>query len=83
MLTTVTSKGQVTIPKAIRDLLRIRPNDKVDFIVEGEKVVLAPVKTLLDLRGAVPSKGKGDPAQERARAKRAVASRVAEEMEEP
>ena len=33
MLSTVTPKGQVTIPKAIRDLLHIEPNDKVDFAV--------------------------------------------------
>jgi AbrB family looped-hinge helix DNA binding protein len=31
MATTVTSKGQVTIPKAVRDLLGITPGSKVDF----------------------------------------------------
>lgn len=31
MTTTVTSKGQVTIPKAVRELLGIRPGTKVDF----------------------------------------------------
>ena len=31
MATTVTSKGQVTIPKAIRDHLGIGPGSKVDF----------------------------------------------------
>lgn len=82
MLATVTSKGQVTIPKAIRDMLRINTNDKIDFIVEGGKVLLSPVKTLLDLRGAVPSRGKGDISHERATAKDFVARRVAEEMEE-
>jgi len=81
MLATVTSKGQVTIPKEIRDLLHIRTNDKVDFVLEGDKVVLAPVKTLLDLRGVVRSGEKGDFLQERARAKTAVAKRVREEME--
>ena len=80
MLATVTSKGQVTIPKEIRDFLHIRTNDKVDFILDGERVLLAPVKTLLDLRGAVRSEGKGDFSQERARAKAAVAKRVSEEM---
>ncbi len=80
MLSTVTSKGQVTIPKEIRDLLHIRTNDKVDFVLEGEKVVMVPVKTLLDLRGAVQASGKGDFARERARAKAAVAKRVREEM---
>lgn len=31
MSTTVTSKGQVTIPKAVRELLGIGPGSKVDF----------------------------------------------------
>jgi antitoxin PrlF len=31
MSTTVTAKGQVTIPKPIRDLLGIAPGSKVDF----------------------------------------------------
>ena len=32
MSTTVTSKGQVTIPKAIRDYLGIKPGMAVDFV---------------------------------------------------
>lgn len=80
MLATVTSKGQVTIPKEIRALLHIRTNDKLDFILEGERVLIAPVKTLLDLRGAVRTEGSGDFNQERTRAKAAVAKRVDEEM---
>jgi antitoxin PrlF len=31
MTTTVTTKGQVTIPKPVRDLLGIGPGSKVDF----------------------------------------------------
>lgn len=31
MSTTVTTKGQVTIPKAVRDHLQIAPGSKVDF----------------------------------------------------
>lgn len=31
MAATVTSKGQVTIPKPVRDLLGIKPGSKVDF----------------------------------------------------
>jgi hypothetical protein len=39
-----------------------------------------PVTTLKDLRGAVPSKGKGDFTAERKRAKTAVAKRVRKDM---
>jgi AbrB family looped-hinge helix DNA binding protein len=80
MLTTVTSKGQVTIPKAIRDYLHVQPNDRVDFVVEGGQVVVRAMKTLRDLRGAVAAAGPGEFEVERARAKAAVGKRVSEEM---
>jgi antitoxin PrlF len=39
----VTSKGQTTIPKKIRDHLKIQPGDKIDFIIDSNgKVVLEP-----------------------------------------
>lgn len=36
MSTTLTSKGQVTIPKHIRDALDLKPGCAVDFTVNGE-----------------------------------------------
>ncbi len=36
MSATVTSKGQVTIPKPIRDRLGIKPGTKVAFVIDGE-----------------------------------------------
>ena len=80
MLSTVTTKGQVTIPKPIRDLLNISPSDKVDFIQEGEKVLLVPVKTLKDLRGSVAPRGNGDFRKERITAQSVVGKRVAREV---
>jgi antitoxin PrlF len=38
LTSTVTSKGQVTIPVEIRRLLKVRPRDKVSFIVDGDHV---------------------------------------------
>jgi AbrB family looped-hinge helix DNA binding protein len=41
MSTTVTSKGQVTIPKRVRDRLNIKPGNAVDFeLAPDGRVVL-------------------------------------------
>jgi len=63
MAATVTSKGQVTIPKAVRDLLGIKPGHQVDFRrMDDGQIVLCAVKKkghksrFLKLRGQA---GKG------------------------
>lgn len=39
----ITIKGQTTIPKKIRDHLKIQPGDKIDFVIDDNgKVVLEP-----------------------------------------
>ncbi|MBI4690489.1 MAG: type II toxin-antitoxin system PrlF family antitoxin [Nitrospirae bacterium] len=39
----ITTKGQTTIPKKIRDYLKLQAGDKVDFVVKGDgKVALEP-----------------------------------------
>jgi AbrB family looped-hinge helix DNA binding protein len=80
MLSTVTTKGQVTIPADIRSRFHIVPNDRVDFIVEGDRIVITPIKSMKDLRGIVPLKSATDIDTERSVAKAAVATRVIEEM---
>jgi AbrB family looped-hinge helix DNA binding protein len=51
---TMTRKGQVTIPKVIRDRLGVKQGEKVFFVMRGEEVVLKVVKgTILDLRGSI------------------------------
>lgn len=37
---TLTSRGQTTIPKSIREALQLRPGDRVEFILEDDQVVL-------------------------------------------
>ena len=78
MISTVTTKGQVTIPVSIRKKYGLGPHDRVDFIAEGDRIILIPVKTLRDFRGAVT--GSGDPDRERQAAKDMVGHRTIEEM---
>jgi AbrB family looped-hinge helix DNA binding protein len=40
MPSTLSTKGQITIPKKIRDALDIRAGDVVDFIIENKEVKL-------------------------------------------
>ncbi len=50
---TMTSKGQMTVPKPIRDRLRIGAGDLVDFIINdrGEIVVRAATSDVKELKG--------------------------------
>lgn len=50
----LSSKGQTTIPKEVRDYLRLSPGDRVLFVIREGEVLLQPVtQTLLDLRGSI------------------------------
>ena len=49
----LTSKGQVTIPKCVRDALGLKEGDEVVFRVEGKRAVLARTANLIDLAGSV------------------------------
>lgn len=75
---TITRKGQVTIPKAIRDRLGVKEGEKVLFVMRGEEVVLKVVKgTILDLRGSVrPSAHPEDFEKIRQSVKQAIAKKV-------
>ncbi len=42
----ISTKGQVSIPKEVRKFLNLKEGDEVDFRIEGEHVVLIPVKTI-------------------------------------
>jgi antitoxin PrlF len=50
---TVTSKGQVTLPKSVRDALELKEGDRVLFRVHKGRAVLAKVEDFLDLAGSV------------------------------
>ncbi len=50
---TVTSKGQVTIPKAVRKILRVNVGDQVDFVLteRGDVVVRGVSLDVHELKG--------------------------------
>lgn len=53
---TMTSKGQITMPKAIRDQLKLQTGDRVEFMVgEDGTVTVWPVTAhVTTLKGLVP-----------------------------
>jgi AbrB family looped-hinge helix DNA binding protein len=56
MTSTVTSKGQVTIPVEARRRLRILPGTKLDFVIreDGRLEVIPLSGSVKDLKGALP-----------------------------
>ena len=56
----VTSKGQTTIPGKIRKALRIKAGDKLEYVVEGDRVSIRVHPGTRSLKGALASKkGRG------------------------
>lgn len=57
---TVTSKGQVTIPRKVREALRLRPGDRIDFVLgeDGEVRVRAGEVDVSELRGLLRRAGR-------------------------
>jgi antitoxin PrlF len=49
----MSSKGQITVPKAVRDALGIGEGDTVVFRVEGNRAVLARTPDFLSLAGTI------------------------------
>ena len=59
--TRVGRRGQLTIPKAVRQSLGLSEGDHVAFVEHGGDVVLRPIRqSLRDLRGSVPASGPQD-----------------------
>lgn len=49
----VTSKGQVTIPKRVRDALGINPGDSVLFRIDSGRAIMERIPDLIELAGTV------------------------------
>ncbi len=82
-ISTITSKGQTTIPKEVREFLHLKSNDKIVYITDGKRIVLTPIKgTILNLRGVVKRQNKKKIRFPRLReeVKRKVVKEIVEEM---
>jgi AbrB family looped-hinge helix DNA binding protein len=85
IITTVTERGQVTIPAEVRRRLGIKPHDKVVFAIDDSQVRLIPVSfTLESAFGSVkPLNTPEDFAELSRLAKEEHAAKVVNDMESP
>ncbi len=57
----LSSKGQVTVPKKIREMLGVKPGQKIAFVAHGDKIeVIAVHGDLMTLAGILKVKGPQD-----------------------
>ncbi|NIM41523.1 MAG: AbrB/MazE/SpoVT family DNA-binding domain-containing protein [Hydrogenophaga sp.] len=63
---TLTSKGQTTIPKEVREGLGLQPHDQLNFTLmdDGTVIMRAKRRGLKDLAGIAGYKGKPIPAEQ-------------------
>ena len=54
MEATLSSKGQATIPKTVRDRLQIKPGDRFKFFFHPDGVILLPKISTARLKGMIP-----------------------------
>ncbi|MDP2826459.1 MAG: AbrB/MazE/SpoVT family DNA-binding domain-containing protein [Sulfuritalea sp.] len=55
----VTTKGQVTIPVELRERLGIKPGDRVGFVAEGDRIVLQRQETAIEAVFGIVKSGRG------------------------
>ena len=81
-MSVITSKGQTTIPKTVRESLHLKAKDKLLYVMEGDHVIVRPIHgSLLGLKGIFKGVVKGpiDFKKLREETKRIVARKIVEE----
>jgi len=78
----LTVKGQVTVPKELRERFNLEPGSRVAFEEEADGIKVRPVrKTILDWAGSLRSPEPAlSQAEIRRRVKQEVAKRVGQEL---
>ncbi|MDE0162883.1 MAG: AbrB/MazE/SpoVT family DNA-binding domain-containing protein [Gemmatimonadota bacterium] len=72
----ITSRGQTTLPKAVRQALSVGAGDRVRYIIDGDTVRIVPVRTVNRLFGILRYDGPAVSLEEMDRAVAAGASRA-------
>jgi len=56
MEATLTSKGQITIPKAVRDTLKLHVGDRLEFLVDpdGSVRIVPATRSVTELKAMLP-----------------------------
>jgi len=54
MEATLSSKGQATIPKAVRERLHLKPGDRFKFFFNPDGVIILPKISTSRLKGIIP-----------------------------
>jgi AbrB family looped-hinge helix DNA binding protein len=61
LATKVGRRGQIVLPKEVRNKIRVAEGDQIAFVIDGEQVIIKPLtQTLLNMRGRVHVHGKQD-----------------------
>ncbi len=48
-MVTITTKGQITIPKSVRESLKLNPGDKIEFtVMDKMEVIMRPISKKVD-----------------------------------
>lgn len=77
----LSQKGQVTVPKAVRDALGLKPSDRVTFEVQDGVAIMRPVRSsIFDYFGSVkPRRRPEDFKKMREEVSRQIGREIAEE----
>jgi AbrB family looped-hinge helix DNA binding protein len=54
---TITAKGQTTLPKDVRDLLGLEPGDRIRYLVAGDSVRILRPRKAMSLCGVLKREG--------------------------
>lgn len=54
---TITSKGQTTLPRRVRERLSVQPGDKVRYLIDGDAIRIVAVRPLSELFGMLQYDG--------------------------